>query len=113
MTNTITNTQNLVGRFFISQWGYEQTNIDFYKVVKATAKSVYVTKVKTIRKDIDSWNYEATPSDEHDDIWVRCGREKEVMRKKLLTCTRDPAIDLDFSLGYLWDGEPCEGSCGY
>jgi hypothetical protein len=45
----VTNTENpvivpadLVGEFFVSSWGYDQTNIDFYKVVAATAKCIKV-----------------------------------------------------------------------
>lgn len=33
-----------VGSFFYSNWGYEQTNIDFYKVVGVTAKGVKLQK---------------------------------------------------------------------
>lgn len=31
-----------VGTFFVRSWGYDQTNIDFYKVVGLTAKGVKV-----------------------------------------------------------------------
>lgn len=31
----------------VSCWGWEQTNYDFYKVVKATAKTVCLRKLKT------------------------------------------------------------------
>lgn len=31
-----------VGDFFVSSWGYDQTNIDFYKVVGLTKKGVKV-----------------------------------------------------------------------
>lgn len=31
-----------VGDFFVSSWGYDQTNIDFYKVVAVTPKGVKV-----------------------------------------------------------------------
>jgi hypothetical protein len=47
MTDTATATltpQDLVGKFFVSSWGYDQTNIDFYKVVGATAKRVRLQK---------------------------------------------------------------------
>jgi hypothetical protein len=33
-----------VGDFFVSSWGYDQTNIDFYKVVAVTPKGVKVQK---------------------------------------------------------------------
>lgn len=33
-----------VGDFFVSSWGYDQTNIDFYKVVGVTPKGVKIQK---------------------------------------------------------------------
>lgn len=33
-----------VGDFFVSSWGYDQTNVDFYKVVGLTPKGVKVQK---------------------------------------------------------------------
>jgi len=33
---------DLIGKFFVSSWGYDQTNIDFYKVVAATPKCIKV-----------------------------------------------------------------------
>jgi hypothetical protein len=40
MTTTIT-----PGTIFVSTWGYDQTNVDFYKVVRSTAASVWLQKV--------------------------------------------------------------------
>lgn len=36
-----------VGDIFVARWGYEQTNIDFWQVVKTTAKSVYVQQIES------------------------------------------------------------------
>lgn len=33
-----------VGDFWTSSWGYDQTNIDFYKVTKVTSKSIYLQR---------------------------------------------------------------------
>lgn len=33
-----------VGDFFVASWGYDQTNVDFYKVVGLTPKGVKVQK---------------------------------------------------------------------
>jgi len=40
MTQAQASVKELIGKFFVSSWGYDQTNIDFYKVVGATAKCV-------------------------------------------------------------------------
>jgi hypothetical protein len=37
------------GDILYSSWGYEQTNIDFYEVVKASAKTVTVRKIKSAK----------------------------------------------------------------
>ena len=35
------------GDYIYISWGWEQTNIDFYKIVKVTAKSISVLKVES------------------------------------------------------------------
>lgn len=35
-----------VGTILVSQWGYDQTNVDFYEVVKATKTMVYVQRIE-------------------------------------------------------------------
>ena len=39
------------GDILVSSWGYEQTNVTFYEVVKATAKTVTVREVEQFRAD--------------------------------------------------------------
>jgi hypothetical protein len=39
-----------VGDMFSSHWGYEQTNVDFYCVVKVTGKSAWLASVPSVRK---------------------------------------------------------------
>ena len=39
-----------VGDMFSSHWGYEQTNVDFYMVVKVTGKSAWLASLPQIRK---------------------------------------------------------------
>lgn len=49
-----------VGDYFVSSWGYDQTNIDFYEVVGLTpsGKSVKVVKVDNTFLDSDSSPYQ-------------------------------------------------------
>ena len=35
-----------VGDIFRNSWGYEQTTVDFYQVVRVSAKSVWVRRIK-------------------------------------------------------------------
>lgn len=36
-----------VGTIYRSMWGYEQTNVDYYEVVKATAKTATLRQIAT------------------------------------------------------------------
>ena len=39
-----------IGTIFVCSWGYDQTNVDFYQVVKRTAKMVTVRKIRAIHE---------------------------------------------------------------
>ncbi len=38
-----------VGQIFYNSWGYEQTNVDFYQVVKVTDKSVEFRAIESVK----------------------------------------------------------------
>jgi hypothetical protein len=44
-----------VGTIFVSSWGYDQTNIDFYKVVKMTEKTVWIQEVEKEYVEQTGW----------------------------------------------------------
>ena len=44
-----------VGTYFESSWGYDQTNVDFYKVTGKTAKFVTLQPVKTVVLQETGW----------------------------------------------------------
>ncbi|NYJ18122.1 hypothetical protein [Nesterenkonia sandarakina] len=51
-----------VGTVLVSSWGYGQTNIDFYEVTKATAKTVMIRPISLAKENGESWGtYTATP----------------------------------------------------
>lgn len=51
-----------VGTVLVSSWGYDQTNIDFYEVTKATAKTVLIRPISIAQENGESWGtYTATP----------------------------------------------------
>lgn len=54
-----------VGEYAYDSWGYDQTNIDFYKVVKRTEKTIWLQPVKgAIEKAEHSLAEYVVPSDE-------------------------------------------------
>ncbi|GGF91451.1 MULTISPECIES: hypothetical protein [Cysteiniphilum] len=45
--NAFSTCENLTGLVFYHNWGYEQTNVDFYQVLRATEKSVWLRELET------------------------------------------------------------------
>lgn len=116
MENTIT-TNDLIGKFFVCSWGYDQTNIDFYRVVGATAKCVKIQEWSAKRDDRQRlvpgegpricvrYAYDGvTGYDTHARREV--STEAKVQLKRLKDIGR-PWINLtSYSGAGLWDGEP-------
>lgn len=60
-----------VGDYLYSTWGYEQTNVDFYKVVGVTAKTLKIVPVKSKTDVADSsLSRYVVPTDEVDEYCV-------------------------------------------
>lgn len=53
-------THNLVGKYLDSVWGYDQTNVDFYVIVKETTKTLWYVPVNT-RSTMQDHNYLTLP----------------------------------------------------
>jgi len=74
-------TQDLVGQVFVRNWGYDQTNIDFYLVTKATAKTITLIEVGAVRDEQGYLTPDVTvqgevlahkkPSFSKNGVWVR------------------------------------------
>lgn len=43
------------GAILYSSWGYDQTNIDFYYVTRATAKSAWIIPMANVMTDVVGW----------------------------------------------------------
>lgn len=51
-----------IGTIFASSWGYDQTNVDFYEVVKVTKASVVVREIAKAQQTADGgWTGYVTP----------------------------------------------------
>ena len=53
MTATLTETNHgvEVGAIFVESWGYDQTNIDYYEVIKVTKTGVWLKPIESARTD--------------------------------------------------------------
>ena len=137
MTTTTTYVPK-VGDIFVSSWGYDQTNITYFRVEKisATGKSIYVREVETVFtgehrgindvvvpgepvKKVLGW--ELDPCDcAQPEPWCKDGHSRQVYgvpepnRKtlKFTTWGSNPGKPFfkwtSFANAYLWDGTPSQ-----
>ncbi|RLB44659.1 MAG: hypothetical protein DRH30_00845 [Deltaproteobacteria bacterium] len=91
------------GDTLVSKWGYDQTNVDFYIVLKRTPKMVTVTKVKVDQRATGDMTYTATPSIP----LVPVGPTKSFRIKEY---RGDPYVKIAHGSAYVWDGTPQKGT---
>jgi hypothetical protein len=96
-----------VGDVFVSSWGYDQTNVDFYKVVAKTASRVKVVMIGKIRDEMGSGTDYVRPD--------KTREFGEVMTKTIKASSWradfDPAKDSYFKVAsyanaHRWSGAP-------
>lgn len=91
-----------VGDILYASWGYEQTNIDFYKVVGLTAKSVKIVKIGQKRTDDETghWLSEYVVADP-------TSEEGHVMTKRVGGSKEHPSVKVrSFAWAHKWGGNP-------
>lgn len=54
------NSESLVGKYLDSTWGWEQTSVDFYVIVKETAKTLWYVPVDKCSKP-NGYGYDVAP----------------------------------------------------
>jgi len=94
-----------VNDVLVSMWGYEQTNVDFYQVVKATAKTVTIREIESGNRN--QWQGAATPM-----LNKFIG---EPMQRKVIAIPEynDEFIRIEsYSRARKWNGEPIAYSTG-
>lgn len=88
-----------VGDIWYSSWGYEQTNIDWYQVTKASKCNVWLTPIKGTRKDDGFMSGTTVPLPNE-----FCGKEK---RHKFKKYSKAYCCSLtSYSSAFEWDGKP-------
>ena len=90
----------IVGDIFDAAWGNEQTNIDFYQVVKVTPKMIALRKIdkRTDRQQSDMVRTVLPIANKFDG---------PVIRKKLDNYNGRAMVRLNsYSFAYKWDGKP-------
>lgn len=97
-----------IGDIFVCSWGYDQTNIDFYQVIKRTAKTVSVRKIREKHEPAYSMaNYIMPIKDSFLDGNTRFEEEYGKPITRRLRTFKDGRIyfkPASYSLAKLWDG---------
>jgi hypothetical protein len=85
------------GDILASSWGYDQTNIDFYKIVKKSASSVWIQKLKKQYLEQTGWaHYKVVPLEEF-------ATETQLVKRYK---TGEYVSVSSYAIAKLWDGEP-------
>jgi hypothetical protein len=132
MTQTIekVKVQPKVGDILYSSWGYDQTNIEYFKVVKVSEFSVWIQEVRSKIVEVTGWAHEKVVPTDSSDYQVRnwndvpdefgnvnayITKTHPIQRKKIQYFSWDADeiyyVSLNsFSHAKLWDGKPKEAS---
>lgn len=90
-----------VGAIFVANWGWEQTNIDFYQVVHVTPRTVVVQPIQSSIVRQVGWAAEEVEPVPDSTFGPRLRR----------TVTDDPDAPFigitSYKIAELWNGKPC------
>jgi hypothetical protein len=119
-------TKPKVGDILYSSWGYDQTNIEFFKVVKVSEFSVWIQEVGSKVVEVTGWAHEKVVPTDSSEYQVRnwdnvpdvfgnvntyITKTHPIQRKKIQTYGGGYGVSLNsFSSAWVWDGKPKEAS---
>jgi len=84
-----------VNDILVSHWGYEQTNIDFYKVLKVTPSTVIVQELEKIEHNDEDMSGWVMPIDK---------LKGKPIRRKIHTFNNEKFIYItSYSIAQKWD----------
>ena len=81
----------------VYRWGYDQTNVEFYTIIKRTSNYVMLQKMIVTEIEIkESMSGYCVPD----------RFSNKVIRKKVITSEFGECVKFDFGIGKVWNGEP-------
>lgn len=93
------------GAVIHSSWGYDQTQADYYLVIRRTAKQVTLVRLHTLEQAAPGYSPMAglaTPGG----LWLACP-DWPIVRRKLHYRNEKPSgFTLSYGWAKLWDGKP-------
>ncbi len=88
------------GDIFYNSWGYEQTNIDYYQVVKTTKKTISLTRIKGTAEDYNNSGMTGSVIPLKDNFV-----DDEVIRKTPYLLDNNWYVKFNHGIGKQWEGE--------
>lgn len=104
-----------VGDVLVSQWGYDQTNVTFYRVDKVSATQAVLTEVQSAITEVTGWLSErriptdqvATRRDWKADAATFVEVPNTIRRAVHEYSQGGPFVKVsDYEYAYLWEGQP-------
>ena len=88
-----------VGDIYVSQWGYDQTNVDYYQVMQVKAKTAVLAQIGCNKTYTGPMNGTCVPDTS---VWGR-----QLITKRILTLNEDETYFKlnSFSSAFRWKGE--------
>lgn len=86
-----------LGDIISYSWGYDQTNVDFFEVVRVSASSVWIRQRNSSVIETGNMSGEAKPASGF--------ASEEVLRKKIQIFNGRPILSMKHGIGNLWSGE--------
>lgn len=88
------------GDIFYHSWGYEQTNIDYYQVIKTTKKTITVRRIKGKTEKYDGYNMTGLVNPFKDNFV-----NDEEIKKTPYLLNDKWYINFEYGVGCRWEGE--------
>ena len=111
-----------VGDILYSSWGYDQTNIEFFKVVKVSEFSVWIQEIGKKVVEVTGWAHQNVvpvdspeyqvrnwnnEKDDWDNVNTFITKTHPIQRKKIQAYGDAYGVSLNsFSSAWFWDGKP-------
>ena len=116
-TATIEKVVPQVGDFMYSSWGYDQTNINFYKVVRTTDASIWIQEVGSEVVEVTGWAHQNVVPTNSSDYQTRnwddesgsfyITRTYPIQRKRVRNYADSYSVSMNsYAIACFWDGQP-------
>lgn len=101
------NAHNLkTGDVLYSSWGYDQTNIEFFKVIRVTACTVTVKALKSRAVSGDGWIGDVVPTEEFNETYPLWWGKTSKTCRVINWGDGDRIRVHECATARVWDGQP-------